>query len=120
MPRSRSALGLATALCFGAFANPVFASSQDRPLTAISDVQRGTMVTVAGTVDRLLDEDEFRLRDDTGTLRVYVGPNWVPADVGEAVTVFGYMDDALVRPELYAREITRADGTIVTLSHRYD
>ena len=120
MPRPRSALGLATALCFGAFSNPVFASSQDRPLTAISDVQRGTMVTVAGTVDRLLDEDEFRLRDDTGTLRVYVGPNWVPADVGEAVTVFGYMDDALVRPELYAREITRADGTIVTLSHRYD
>ncbi|MFP7672818.1 hypothetical protein ACG74X_05615 [Marivita sp. S0852] len=120
MTRTPFALGLAVCIGFGALANPIYASAQDRPLTAITDVKRGTMVTVAGTVDRLLDEDEFRLRDDTGTLRVYVGPNWVPADIGEAVTVFGYMDDALIRPELYAREITRADGTVVTLSQRYD
>ena len=120
MPRTVLALGLASALGFGVLASSGFANAEDRPLSAISDVQRGTMVMVAGTVDRMLDEDEFRLRDETGTLRVYVGPNWVPVDVGEAVTVFGYMDDALIRPELYAREITRADGTVVTLSQRYE
>ena len=96
------------------------ANADERPVTAITDVERGAMVTVVGTVDRLLDEDEFRLRDDTGSLRVYVGPNWVPAELGETVTVFGFMDDDILRPELYAREITRADGTVVELSHRYD
>lgn len=108
------------AAAFGLLASTAFADTSEHTLTAIADVQRGTMVTVAGTVDRLLDEDEFRLRDGTGTLRVYVGPNRVPADVGEEITVFGMMDDAFIRPELYAREITRADGTVVELSHRYE
>ncbi|MGB0498299.1 MAG: hypothetical protein ACPGID_08160 [Rubricella sp.] len=84
----------------------------------IDDIQRGTIVTVSGTVERLLDEDEFRLTDATGSIRVYVGPNWVPADVGEEITVHGFVDDDLIK-EIYAREITRADGTVVALSHRY-
>ena len=103
-----------------AMASFSFAAANERPLTEIADVQRGTVVTVVGTVETLLDEDEFRLRDSTGALRVYVGPNWVPADVGEIITVHGYMDDSWFRPELYAREIVRADGTTVTLSQRYD
>ena len=53
------------------------------------------MVSVAGTVERITDEDEFRLTDAGGTVRVYVGPNWVPANVGEAVTVDGFVDDDL-------------------------
>ena len=88
--------------------------------TSIADVQRGTMVTVTGVVDRILDEDEFRLRDGTGALRVYVGPNWVPADIGEQVTVEGYMDNDIIFPELYARQLTRADGSVVEFSHRYE
>lgn len=109
-----AALGLAFALSF-ATAAPLSAET----VTPIAEVQRGTMVTVAGTVERILDTDEFRLADDSGSIRIYVGPNWVPAEIGESVSVRGFVDDGLSR-EIYARELTRADGTVVTFEHSYD
>ena len=99
---------------------PGSATSADRPLTPIGDLQRGTMVTVAGVVERITDEDEFRLSDATGTVRVYVGPNWVGEAVGEAVTVDGFVDDDPGRMAIYARSLTRADGTFIAFEHRYD
>lgn len=89
-------------------------------LTPIGEVKRGTMVTVAGNIERILDSDEFRLADETGSIRVYVGPNWVPAPVGESVTVAGFVDNGIGRLELYARTLTRADGTVFEFEHRYD
>jgi len=89
-------------------------------ITPISDLQRGTMVTVQGTVERITDEDEFRLADASGDIRVYVGPNWVPASVGETVTVNGFVDDDLGPREIYARSLTRADGTVVEFDLRYE
>lgn len=89
-------------------------------LTPIDEVERGTVVTVAGEIQRITDTDEFRLRDDTGSIRVYVGPNWVPAEVGESVMVSGFVDRDFGRLELYARTLTRADGTVVQFEHRYD
>jgi uncharacterized protein YdeI (BOF family) len=89
-------------------------------ITAIADAQRGTMVTLQGTVERITDEDEFRLVDATGSIQIYVGPNWVPADVGEAVTVNGFVDDDLGPREVYARSLTRADGTEITFDRRYE
>jgi uncharacterized protein YdeI (BOF family) len=114
MTRLAAALALAVAL-------PVPVAAQAAPdFTPIADTQRGTMVTVKGTVERITDEDEFRLTDATGSIQIYVGPNWVPADQGEAVTVSGFVDDDLIGPkELYARELTRADGTVVTFDLRY-
>ena len=88
-------------------------------VTPIAEAQRGTMVTVAGTIDRILDQDEFRLTDESGSIAVYVGPNWVPADVGEAVTVRGFVDDGWIR-EIYARELIDADGSVVHFDHRYE
>lgn len=77
------------------------------------------MVTVKGTVDRITDEDEFRMSDKTGRVRVYVGPNWVPVDVGEVITVRGFVDDDIIGPlEIYARDITRADGTVINFNPR--
>jgi uncharacterized protein YdeI (BOF family) len=90
------------------------------PITAIVDLERGSMVTVQGTVERITDEDEFRLADASGTVRVYVGPNWVPADVGEVVTVQGFVDDDFGPLEIYARSLTRADGTVIAFDHRYE
>ncbi len=106
---------------FTAFATLVAtAAFASTPLTPIGDLQRGTIVTVEGTVERITDEDEFRLTDASGTVRIYVGSNWVPANVGEAVTVYGFVDDDLGPLEIYARSLTRADGTVITFDRRYD
>jgi hypothetical protein len=75
-----------------AFPFPLVASALP-DITPIAEAQRGTMVTVQGTVERITDEDEFRLTDATGSILVYVGPNLVPADVDEAITVSGFVDD---------------------------
>lgn len=90
-----------------------------RETTRIADLVRNTNVTVVGTVDRLTDEDEFILADASGSVRVYVGPNLVPVNPGDAVTVRGFVDDDF-RLEIYAREIVRPDGSTVTLEHRYE
>ena len=108
---------LATALILAL--SPALASAAER-ITKIADAQRGSVVTVQGTVERITDEDEFRLADASGSIRVYVGPNWVPADVGESVTVHGFVDDDLGPRELYARTLTRADGSVVTFDRRYE
>ena len=106
-----SAVALAIALA----AAPALA---DQTVTPIAEVQRNMALTLQGSVDRITDEDEFVLRDATGTIRVYVGPNRVPAAPGESVTVIGHVDDD--RPiEVYATEMVRADGTRVALPHRY-
>lgn len=102
-------------LVFGLAAPATFA----KEVTKIGDIQRGASVVLAGEVVRILDEDEFRLRDDTGSVRVYIGwRNRVMVDVGEQVSVTGFVDDDLVnyfRPEVYAREIVRGDGSTITL-----
>ena len=89
-------------------------------VTKIDDIERGATVALKGEVTRILDEDEFRLQDETGSVRVYIGwRNRVMVDVGETVTVRGFVDDDLInyfRPEVYAREIIRADGSTVTLN----
>ncbi len=89
-------------------------------VTPIGDLQRGSMVTVSGTVERILDTDEFRLADATGSVEIYVGPNWVPVQVGEQVSVSGFVDDDFGPKEIYARTLTHADGTVVQFEHRYD
>ena len=88
--------------------------------TPIADLQHGATVTVAGTVTRITDEDEFRLTDGSGTVRVYIGPNWVPAHVGEAVVVDGIVDGEFSPYEISAQSLVRADGTIVNFDYRYD
>ena len=85
---------------------------------AISEVQRGQTVTVQGTVDHFFDSDEIRLRDESGTLRVYLGPDILPIESGERLRISGIMDNDLFLNELYAREVTRADGTVIEIDRR--
>ena len=86
----------------------------------IAQIKRGQSVTVQGEVDRFFDTDEIRLRDDSGTVRVYLGPRAVPIDSGERITVEGVMNDDLVNNELYARKITRANGDVIEITGEYD
>jgi len=84
-------------------------------ITAIGDVKRGSLVSVHGTVERILDTDEFRIADASGDIKVYIGyRNFVPINVGEVITVNGFVDDDLF-VELYAREIIHSDGRITQL-----
>ncbi|MBB4287051.1 NirD/YgiW/YdeI family stress tolerance protein [Roseospira goensis] len=85
---------------------------QAETVTPIGALQPGTVVTVQGTVERVTDEDEFRLADDSGRIEVYVGPNIVPARAGDRVTVRGIVDDD-GPPEIYAREMVLPDGSVV-------
>jgi len=88
-------------------------------VTAISEVRRGQRVTLHGKVERIRDEDEFILSDESGKIRIYIGwKNDMPVDVGDRVTVKGRADDDVfpgMRPEVYATSLTLANGDQVNL-----
>ena len=96
------------------------AALAETAVTPIADAVRGAMVTVQGTVDRVTDEDEFRLSDASGDILIYIGPNAMPVAAGDQVTVQGRVDDGIGPREIYAQGLTLADGTVVTLDLRYD
>lgn len=100
-------------------AQPEVASRPVQPMVRVADVRRGQSVHLQGTVERIRDTDEFILRDDSGSIRVYIGwRNAMPVGPGEVVTVFGVADDDVfpgLRPEIYADRIVTADGRTVTL-----
>jgi len=84
--------------------------------TAITTLQRGQTATIRGRVARILDSDEFRLEDESGSVRVYLGwKNRLRLNAGDLVTVAGVLDDDPwpIRPEFYASAITFADGRTV-------
>lgn len=96
-------------------AGPAFADT-----TQIGDLRYGTTVTINGVVERITDEDEFRITDASGSVTVYIGPGIVPFDIGETITVNGIVDRELGRFEVYAREAVRADGSKLTFTHQYE
>ncbi len=98
----------------------LFASAAFANVTPIADLQRGQTATVTGTVDRFLDEDELRLTDDSGSVRIFLGPDLLPIETGEQITVEGIMDDDLLLNEFYARQITRANGDVLTIDRRWE
>jgi uncharacterized protein YdeI (BOF family) len=89
------------------------------PLVAVRDVRRGQSVTLRGEVARIRDTDEFVLRDDTGSIDVYIGwRNRMPVRSGDRVTVIGFADDDVfpgMRPDIYADRLVLADGRVVVL-----
>jgi hypothetical protein len=76
--------------------------------------------TIKGEVTRILDEDEFPIHDKTGSVRVYIGrKNRVLIPIGEKIISRGFVEDDLktyFRPEFYALEIVRADGSVIKLN----
>ena len=102
----RSAALAAVLLSAAAFAAPV----------PITKAPRGQPVTLSGKVLRITDTDAFRLKDETGVVTVYVGPNDLPVKVGDDVIVLGALEEGFP-PEFVARAIRRPDGSEVTLHH---
>ena len=90
-------------------ASALFATTAiaDTGITPILDLKRGTSVTVIGTVERIPDEDEFILSDETGSVEIYMGPNFVPVSLGETVTVQGFVDNDPGPLEIYAQRLTQ-------------
>ncbi|GGX72214.1 hypothetical protein GCM10007385_46310 [Tateyamaria omphalii] len=86
----------------------------------ISSVQRGQTATVEGVVDRFFDSDEIRLRDESGAVRVYLGPQMIDLKSGERIRVSGILDNDLLLNEFYAREITRENGESISIRHQYE
>lgn len=77
---------------FGLF---FYQSAIAQELIPIEKLASGMSVTVKGEVTRILDEDEFRMKDSTGSVRVYIGwKNRMPVPVGETVLVLGVVDSA--------------------------
>lgn len=106
-------------ICQFVAANAQERSSMQAPV-AIEDIRKGSLVTVRGIVVRIPDEDEFILEDETGRVEVYVGQNWVPFELGEEVTITGFIDDAPFQKEIYARSATRSDGSEIRFERGYD
>jgi uncharacterized protein YdeI (BOF family) len=88
-------------------------------VTNIGDITRNTPVFISGVVERVSDEDEFVLQDATGSVRVWTGATFFTVSLGEEVSVRGFVDDGLLL-EVYAQEITRSDGTVLTIDLRDD
>lgn len=106
------------AIALLAFAFSLTASAEE--ITPIDMLERGMTVSVQGEVTRILDEDELRIRDSTGSVRIYIGwKNRITIPVGETILVEGVVDDDLesrFRPEVYAYQIIREDGTVIDLN----
>lgn len=88
-------------------------------VTEVEDVRRGAPVSLTGEVTQILDEDEFRLRDTSGTIDIYIGwQNRVAVDIGDTVTVYGTADDDVLpgfRPDIYAEKLVLSTGEVIDL-----
>ncbi len=87
--------------------------------TKIEDVKRGTSVSLSGEVTKILDDDEFRLRDASGATDVYIGwRNRVTLNVGDTVIVHGAADDDVLpgfTPDIYAEKLVLSNGDVIEL-----
>ena len=96
--------------------NPTFTSKPVEGISSIGGLVRNTMVTIEGTVTRASEEDEFIIRDATGSVQVYTGRTFFTVNVGDVVSVTGLVDES-AQLEVYADEITFEDGTVLKVRH---
>jgi uncharacterized protein YdeI (BOF family) len=87
----------------------------DIKITRISELRNYTDSYIKGEVLKILDEDEFRLQDSSGKIRVYTGwKNTNLVKYGEKITVRGTLDPDVIK-EFYATEIIRENGDVIKL-----
>ncbi|MCG8478397.1 MAG: hypothetical protein MI724_04815 [Spirochaetales bacterium] len=95
-------------------------SSDEKVIVPIESLCRGDFATIRGEVVRYRGYDEIIVRDESGRVEIFLGSTRFPrppVEVGEMVTISGRVDDGLIdiRRELYATEIVRADGTVISI-----
>lgn len=82
-------------------------------ITLISDLEKYVESTIEGEITRIASEDEFKLEDKSGKIRVYTGwKNTSPVTAGEKVKVTGKLDGNLIR-EFYAIRLVKENGSII-------
>lgn len=88
----------------------------DNKAVKIAELRNYETSMIKGEVVKILDEDEFRIQDESGKIKVYTGwKNTHTVSLGEKIEVKGYLDPGLVR-EFYASEITRENGEKIILA----
>jgi hypothetical protein len=88
----------------------------DIKTTRISELQKYADAYIKGEVVKITDEDEFRLQDSSGKIKVYTG--WKNTNLvkrGDKVTVRGTLDPGIIK-EFYATEIIRENGEKIKLN----
>ncbi len=104
----------------------LIAESEDElDIREIASVRRGEFVAVRGEVVRFREEDEFRIRDESGRIDIYIGQgnfSRPPFSLGDTVTVLGWVDDDILDfpKDIYATELILADGTVLAVRYNRD
>lgn len=79
----------------------------------IRELRQRSIQTIEGTVVRIVDEDDFVLRDRTGRILVDVDldDRLIPLTPGSVVTVIGRLDND--DPDFEALRVTRSNGVTI-------
>lgn len=89
-------------------------------ISKIEDIHGGVVVILHGTVDEIVDGNEFYLKDSTGRVRIFVGEdNEIKTRLGETLTVFGFSSHQSVHAiaqKITANAILRADGSEINFT----
>ncbi len=106
-------------IVFGLFLSVITSYSNNKQdnskIIQISELVKYTDSYIRGEVIKILDNDEFRLKDSSGRIKVYTG--WKNTNLvkkGEIVTVRGILDPGIIK-EFYATEIIRNNGEVIKL-----
>jgi uncharacterized protein YdeI (BOF family) len=90
-------------------------NSNDDKAVKITELRNYENSMIKGEVVKIMDEDEFRIQDESGKIKVYTGwKNTHTVSLGEKVKVKGHLDPGLIK-EFYATEITRENGEKIIL-----
>lgn len=72
----------------------------------IKDLKNGSQISITGTVDKIQNEREFTLRDQTGTIGVDIASNQsVVLKPGDTVTINGTLDKGLFSSDIDASKV---------------
>ncbi|MFD2552023.1 hypothetical protein ACFSQP_09370 [Bizionia sediminis] len=80
-------------------------TAENLEITPITNLKNNTSAYIKGQVEKILDNDTFRIKDNSGSIAVYTGwKNTNLVTVGQQVIVKGVLDSGLFK-EFYASEI---------------